>query len=109
MIAGPACPTHRLSNLIDILIKPFTKHIKSYVRDDIDLLNHLPKHIGENDKFGTFDIVSLYNNIPLDLGIESLELWFNEHPENLHERYTKDFMLDSTKLILENNCFEFGN
>ena len=29
IIAGPACPTHRLSNLIDILLKPFIKHIGS--------------------------------------------------------------------------------
>lgn len=89
-------------------MKPFIKHIRSYVRDDIDFLNHLPKHMGKDEKFVTFDVISLYNNITHDLGIEALTFWLNEHPENLHERYTKDFILNSTKLILENNSFEFG-
>ena len=109
IIAGPACPTHRLSNLIDILLKPFIKHIGSYVRDDIDFLNHLPKHIGKCEKFVTFDNVSLYNNIPHDLGIEALTFWLNRYPADLDQRYTKDFIIESAKLILHNNHFEFGN
>ena len=36
IVAGPNCETHRLSNLIDLLLKPFIKHVKSYVRDDLD-------------------------------------------------------------------------
>ena len=89
-IASPACPTHRLSNLIDILLKPFIKIIGSYVRDDIDFLNNLPKHIGKCETFITFEIVSLYNNIPRDLGIEALTFWLNRHPAYLDQRYTKN-------------------
>ena len=88
ILAGPACPTHRLSNLIDILLKPFIKHIGSYVRDDIDFLNHLTKHIGKCEKFVTFDIVSL-NNITHDLGNEALTFWLNRHPADLDQWYTK--------------------
>ncbi len=40
IVAGPPCPTHRLSNLIDILLRPYIKQIKRYVRDDINFLNH---------------------------------------------------------------------
>ena len=29
IVAGPACQTHRLSNLIDILLRPLTKHVKA--------------------------------------------------------------------------------
>ena len=28
IVAGPVCETHRLSNLIDLLLKPFIKHVK---------------------------------------------------------------------------------
>ena len=90
-------------------MKPFVKHIGSYVRDDIDFLNHLPKHIGKCEKFVTFDIVSLYNNIPHDLGIEALTFWLNRHPADLDQWYTKEFRIESAKLILENNHFKFGN
>jgi len=38
IVAGPSCPTHRLSNLIDILLKPYITEVKSYVRDDLDFL-----------------------------------------------------------------------
>ena len=33
----------RLSNFVDILIKLFTLHVQSYLRDTIDFLNYLPK------------------------------------------------------------------
>jgi hypothetical protein len=43
IVAGPSCPTHRLSNFI--LLQPFLLKTKSYVRDDIDFLNHLPEPV----------------------------------------------------------------
>ena len=36
IVAGPVCETHRLSNFIDILLQPYTKYIKSYVKDTKD-------------------------------------------------------------------------
>ena len=53
--------------------------------------------------------MSLYNNIPHDLGIEALTFWLNRYPADLDQRYTKDFIIESAKLILHNNHFEFGN
>ena len=37
--AGPICPTRPLSNLTDILFKPFLLHVKSYVNDNLDFLS----------------------------------------------------------------------
>lgn len=48
IVAGSACQTHRLSNSLDILLRPLTKRVKSYLRDTIDFLNHLPSEISEN-------------------------------------------------------------
>ena len=36
IVAGPSCQTHRLSDSIDILLNPYTKHVNSYLRDTID-------------------------------------------------------------------------
>ena len=49
IVAGPVCETHRLSNLIDILLKPFTriKCVKSFVRDDIHFLSFIPNNVSE--------------------------------------------------------------
>ena len=35
IVGGPKCPTRKLSELIDTLLKPFLKHVKSYIRDSI--------------------------------------------------------------------------
>ena len=43
IVAGPENETHRLSDFIDILLKPMVKHVKSFIRDSTDFLNHLPK------------------------------------------------------------------
>ena len=38
-VASPICPTRPLSNLIDILLKPFLLHVKRYVKDNLDFLS----------------------------------------------------------------------
>ena len=35
---GPNYPTRRLSNLVDISLKPFLIHIKSYIKSNLDFL-----------------------------------------------------------------------
>ena len=45
IVAGPVSPTSRLSEVIDILIKPLQEKTKSYIRDDIDFLSILPRKV----------------------------------------------------------------
>ena len=80
IVTGPACETHRLSNLIDILIKPFISKIQSYVRDDIDFLKYVPKIVPQNTLLVSFDVVSLYTNISHDLGIKAINSWLTKYP-----------------------------
>ena len=47
IVGGPNAPTQRLSNLLDVLLKPICQEIDSYVKDDIDFLRHLPTTIGK--------------------------------------------------------------
>ena len=66
IVAGPACETHRLSNLIDILLKPFIEKV-SYVRDDIDFLKHIPESVPQNTLLVTFDVASLSSDNQADV------------------------------------------
>ena len=109
IVAGPACPTHRLSDLTDKLLRPFIKHVPSYVRDDLDFLNHLPETIEENEILISLDICSLYSNIDHDLGKTAIKYWLDTHPDDIHERFTAKFILESIDIILKNNTFQFGN
>ncbi len=110
IVAGPSCATHRLSNFIDILLRPYIKFVKSYVRDDIDFLTHLPETIKESSVFVSFDVTSLYTNISHELGIRAISYWLNNYTssETNHSRISKQFILDGLKLVLENNTFQFG-
>ena len=108
IVAGPACETHRLSNLIDILLKPFIEKVKGCVRDDIDFLNYIPKSVPSNTLLVSFDVVNLYTNIPHELGIEAITSWQSKYPELIHKRFSKEFILESIKTILENNNFFFN-
>ena len=104
-----SCLTHRLSNLLDILLRPYTKHAESNLRDTTDFLNNLPDKIQEDTLLATFDIEALYSNIPHELGIEAVKYWLDRHPETLENRFSKSFILEGIQLILENNTFCFDD
>ena len=38
VVACPNFPTCRLSNLVDVLLKPFLIHTKSYIKSNIDFV-----------------------------------------------------------------------
>ena len=108
-IKSPSFHTHRLSNLIDILLHPFTKHVTSYLRDTTDFLNNIPETVPKDTILASFDIESLYSNIPHALGLEAVDYWLEKYPETFNSRFTKEFILDGIKLILENNIFCFND
>ena len=69
IIAGPASSTQRLSNMLDIILKPLCTKVTSYVRDDMDFLNYIPQTVPGDTILVTFDVSSLYTNIPHNLGL----------------------------------------
>ena len=52
--AGPISPTHRSSDLLDIISQPLVYKVKNYVKDDFDFLRQLPKQIDFDSTFITF-------------------------------------------------------
>ena len=109
IVTGPTCETHRLSNLIDILLQPYTKHIKSYIKVTTDFLSILPTSTNPDTLLVSFDVVNLYTNIPHDLGIEAKEYWLRKFPQELQTRISVEFLLEGIKFILENNHFCFND
>ncbi|XP_014781979.1 uncharacterized protein LOC106877555 [Octopus bimaculoides] len=107
IIAGPACETHRLSNFLDIILKPYLKYVKSFIRDDLDILEHLPKTTDEEALLVSFDVINLYTYIPHDYGIEAIKFWLEKHPEALPDRINQTFIIESLKFIPQNNYFIF--
>ena len=108
IVACPTNETHRLSNLIDIILKPMSKHVKSFIRDSTDFLNHPPTTVSPNSILASFDVESLYSNIPHELGLEVIEYRLNKHPEEIPNRINKDFIKRGLQFILKNNNFYFN-
>nr|XP_022299146.1 uncharacterized protein LOC111107980 [Crassostrea virginica] len=75
IVAGPTCETHKISNLLDILLKPYITKVQSYVRDTVDLLNTIPEKINPESILVSFDVTNLYSNIPHELGLTAIEWW----------------------------------
>ena len=48
IVTGPKCSTRKLSQLIDILLKPFLKHIKNFIRDSLDFLIKCSRNVDEH-------------------------------------------------------------
>ena len=72
-------------------------------------LKYVPKIVPQNTLLVSFDIVSLYTNISHDLGIKAINSWLTKHPELIHERFSKEFILESIIIILQNNNFYFND
>ena len=83
--------------------------MKSYVKDDIDILQYLPKEVTTTTILASFDVVNLYSNIPHSYGIEAIQYWLEKYPQELPERTHKNFIIKGIKFILENIYFVFNN
>ena len=55
IVAGPACLTRRLSNLLDIILRLYTQRVKSNLGDTTDFLNNLPGRVPPSTLLASFD------------------------------------------------------
>ena len=53
------------------------------------------------------DVVSLYTNIPHELGIENIDYYVHKYRDKIPSRFTKEFIVESVLFILSNNNFFF--
>ena len=96
-------------NLIDIILKPLCKKIPSFIRDDLDFLNHIPNLVGENTTLVTLDVVNLYTSIPHDLGLEAVKYWLKNYNTSFTRPFSTEFILDTISMILKENTFRFDD
>ena len=79
--------TRKLSQLINILLKPFLKRIKIFIRNSLDFLNKCPRDVDENTETVTPGVISLYTSIPQDFGLEAIGYFLAKDQEYYHPRY----------------------
>ena len=51
--------------------------------------------------------MGLYSNIHHEYGLKAIGYWLHKFPGSLNPRFSKEFVLESSKFILENNNLKF--
>ena len=78
------------------------------MKDSFHFLKLLPKTTDFESKFVTFDVTSLYTNIPKELALEAISYWINQFPEAFADsRFTKEFIITGLDIVLTFNYFMF--
>jgi hypothetical protein len=103
--------TEVLSVWLDVQLQKVIKLCLSYIEDSIQVITEL-NELSPLPKGATIfsaDATSMYTNIDIDHGLESIKLWLERHQ---HE-FPKDFppielICEGLELVMKNNIFEFG-
>ena len=111
IFGGPQSPTSGLQELINELLKPFVTKVDSRVVDVLDFINRIPKFDPRDLPFIeliSVDVKSMYDNLDKNLGLPALEYFLDRYSKLLPSRFSKEFVLDAMKFILENNTGYFN-
>ena len=81
---------------------------KYHIKDSWDFHNYIKnKKIPKDHVMVSFDVISLYTNIPIDLAMQSItEKW--SHIKN-HTTIPRNEFIEATKLCLSSTFFQFEN
>ena len=96
IVGGPKCTTRKLSQLIDILLKPFLKHIKSFIHDSSNFLIKCPRDKDEDTEIVTFNVVSLYTSIHYK--IEAIYYFLTKYQDDLQPTFKKEICFGISEL-----------
>ena len=79
------------------------------MRDTTDFLKQIPTAVPENTLLISFDVESRYSNICHTLGTEAVTYWIDQFHNEIPQRLSKEFIVGSLTVILENNNFQSNN
>ena len=104
-------PTEKISEWVDDQLQPLVKELPSYVKDDNDFLNKIEEINNTHDLppgtiLATWDVKSLYTNIPKEGGIEGCRFFLSKQGRSIN---VIEVILNFVGLILNCNIFRFGN
>ena len=106
IISCTSCPTKRLCELLDRILRPFLVFVKYRLKDTWHFLRECPQQLHDDSYLVTADITSLYTNITTERGSEAISHFFDTYKENtaIPSRITKEFAIDLYE-FLQNNLF----
>ena len=111
IVSGCGGPTERISQLVDLHLKPFVPKIKSYIRDSGHLIDILQKtRIPTNSILATIDVKALYLNIPHEEGIRAVKnRLYYDNRESDSVSIPFGALSDLLSIVLTKNFFQFAD
>ncbi|XP_061391115.1 uncharacterized protein LOC133326507, partial [Musca vetustissima] len=102
-------PSKQLCKYMVRILKNLTINSKYNVRDSIEFKNNITNlTVGENDKIVSFDVLSLFPSIPVDLGIKIIEEKWDEIREYINMAKGLFFII-LTFWIKDNRYFTYND
>ena len=109
IVSGNGSVTEIISSFVDHFLKELVPTLPSFIQDTTHFLNILEnyktRHLPPHTVVGTFDVTSLYTNIPHSDGLEASALY-------LEQRTCKDIptpvLTSLMEFVLKNNNFTFN-
>ena len=110
IVSGPSFHTRNLSIMIHLILLPCLDHIKYILKDSFDFKEKLDHQCGPDTLFVTWDIKSLYTSIRHNLFYTAVEFWLDKLGDRipLLNRFSRDFVMEALKIILEFNYFNIN-
>lgn len=71
IVGNPKCTTRKLSYVMDLLLKPFIKEVKSYTKRSNHNFSKFQQEVCDNKRNITFDLANLHKRVPHKLGIKA--------------------------------------
>ena len=95
--------TTPISQIVDIMLQPEMKRLRSFIRDSSSLISELGNLVLPRDiYFITFDVENLYPSIPLERAFKLISNYIRAHPHH-------DLIMAALRFVHEHNYFQFGD
>ena len=105
VISDKGSITRNASNMIEFFLQPLCQKLPSHSKDSNHLIALLRQaSVSNSSTLFTFDVASLYTNVPIEEGLECVSRAFLAHPDAARPDAT---LLSLLRLLLTSNTFCF--
>ena len=109
IVASRGSTTYNLAQHLTKILKPLVSNTPHHVINSSSFIQEIKDlHLGPNDVLISFDLVSLFTNVPVDETCDIIKQKLLDDT-SLHERtqLSVDEILDLLQLCLSNTCFQW--